>query len=60
MTKEEKLEKVTKNFSSLSDEKQNYILGILQALTFAHDVTSKETTFLEISSAYAGEKIKHD
>ena len=56
MTKEEKLEKATKDFSSLSDEKQDYILGILQALTFAHDVTTKETTFLETSPACADEK----
>ena len=37
MTKEEKLEKVTEGFSLLPDEKQEYILGILQALVFAHN-----------------------
>jgi hypothetical protein len=37
MTKEEKLDKVCKEFSSLSEDKQEYILGILQALVFARD-----------------------
>jgi hypothetical protein len=36
MTKEEKLNKVCSDFTSLSDEKQDYILGILQALVFAN------------------------
>ena len=36
MTKEEKLNKVVQNFSSLPEEKQNYVLGILQALVFAN------------------------
>ena len=31
MTQEEKLEKVTQDFSLLPEEKQEYILGILQA-----------------------------
>ena len=42
MTKEEKLDKIAKDFSLLSDEKQDYILGVLQALVFAHDMTSGE------------------
>jgi hypothetical protein len=37
MTKEEKLEKMSKDFCSLSEEKQEYILGMLQALTYAKD-----------------------
>jgi hypothetical protein len=37
MTKEEKLDKVCKDFSTLDGEKQDYVLGILQALVFAHD-----------------------
>jgi hypothetical protein len=37
MTKEEKLEKIYRDFSSLSEEKQEYILGMLQALTYAKD-----------------------
>jgi hypothetical protein len=35
MIQEEKFEKVCKNFSLLSEEQQDYILGILQALVFA-------------------------
>jgi hypothetical protein len=35
MTKEEKLDKICNDFSSLNEEKQDYILGILQALVFA-------------------------
>jgi hypothetical protein len=37
MTKKEKLNKVCKDFSSLTEEKQEYVLGILQALVFAKD-----------------------
>jgi hypothetical protein len=37
MTNEEKVDKMIKDFSSLNEEKQDYILGILQALTFAKD-----------------------
>jgi hypothetical protein len=37
MTQEEKLGKVCKDFSSLSGDKQDYILGILRALVFAKD-----------------------
>ena len=43
MTKEEKLDKVTKNFSLLPEEKQGYILGVLQALAYAHDVEGEQT-----------------
>jgi hypothetical protein len=35
MTQEEKLDKVCKDFASLSGDKQDYILGILRALVFA-------------------------
>ena len=35
MNKDEKLEKVSKDFSLLSEEQQDYILGIIQALVFA-------------------------
>jgi hypothetical protein len=35
MPKEEKLDKMCKDFTSLSEDKQDYILGILQALVFA-------------------------
>ncbi|WP_157784200.1 hypothetical protein [Treponema primitia] len=40
MTKEEKLDKVCNAFSALSEEKQEYIIGILQALVFAANETS--------------------
>ena len=43
VTKEEKLDKITKDFSLLSEEKKDTILGILQALVFAQDITKKET-----------------
>jgi len=35
VTKDEKLSKVVQDFSMLPEEKQNYVLGILQALVFA-------------------------
>ncbi|GHU19272.1 hypothetical protein FACS1894163_11990 [Spirochaetia bacterium] len=35
MTKKEKLDKVSNDFSSLCEEQQDYVLGILQALVFA-------------------------
>ncbi|MDR1203496.1 MAG: hypothetical protein LBL58_17960 [Tannerellaceae bacterium] len=37
MLQQEKLDKVCKDFSSLNEEKQDYILGILQALVFANN-----------------------
>jgi len=43
MTTEEKLDKVTKGFSLLPPEKQDYILGILQALVFAHDTANEQS-----------------
>ena len=36
MIHEEKLKKVCNDFSLLSEEQQDYILGILQALVFAN------------------------
>jgi len=35
MTKDEKLSKVVRDFSVLPEEKQDYVLGIVQALAFA-------------------------
>jgi len=35
MIQEEKLEKMSKGFSKLNEEQQDYILGIMQALVFA-------------------------
>jgi hypothetical protein len=37
MTKEEKIDKISKDFSALPEDKQDYILGILQALVFANN-----------------------
>ena len=47
VTKEEKLDKVTRDFSILPEEKQDYILGILQALAFAHDMSNEEPISLD-------------
>ena len=41
MTKEEKLDKITKDFSLLPEEKQDYILGVLQALVYANDMENE-------------------
>jgi hypothetical protein len=37
MTPEEKLDKMCRDFSALGGDKQDYVLGILQALVFAKD-----------------------
>jgi len=36
MIQEEKLEKIRTDFSKLSGEQQDYIIGIMQALVFAN------------------------
>ncbi|MCL2442100.1 MAG: hypothetical protein FWD13_01375 [Treponema sp.] len=41
MNQEEKLKKACDDFSLLSEEQQDYILGILQALVFAKSTYSK-------------------
>jgi len=41
MNQDEKLEKVCKNFSILSEEQKDYILGILQALVFAKNTNNQ-------------------
>ena len=46
MTKEEKLDKLTKDFSLLPEEKQDYILGVLQALAFAHETAEQNETVI--------------
>jgi hypothetical protein len=38
MTKEERLEKTSADFSSLTGQEQDYVLGIMQALFFAKQV----------------------
>jgi len=40
MNKDEKLDKVSKDFSLLSEEQQDYILGIINALVFAKNTCS--------------------
>jgi hypothetical protein len=37
MTQKKKLDKICNDFSLLPEDKQDYILGILQALVFASD-----------------------
>jgi hypothetical protein len=46
VTKEEKLDKVIHDFSLLPEEKQDYILGVLQALVFAHDTANGEIVLI--------------
>jgi len=48
MNKDEKLEKICKDFSILNEEQQDYILGIMQALVFAK-TTNNQTTCNQIS-----------
>jgi len=43
MIQEEKFEKVCKNFSLLSEEQQDYIMGIMQALVFAKSAYNTPT-----------------
>ena len=40
---EERLKKVCDDFSSLNEEQQNYILGIMQALVFAKNSNQTES-----------------
>ncbi|MCL2194183.1 MAG: hypothetical protein FWB78_12415 [Treponema sp.] len=44
MTKDEKLSKVVRDFSILPEEKQDLVLGILQALVFAVDGRTENAT----------------
>ena len=44
LTGTEKLEKMCKEFPLLTEEKQDYILGILQALVFASNTPPSEQT----------------
>jgi hypothetical protein len=57
MTKEEKLEKVTRDFSVLQEEKQDYILGILQALVFAHEAANEQTETVPLDSEKKSEPV---
>jgi len=48
MTNDEIIKKLCNDFSLLSDDQQNYILGILQALVFANSSINKsESTVSE-------------
>jgi len=44
MVQEEKLKKVCDGFSSLNEDQQDYILGILQALIFAKSSNKQNET----------------
>jgi hypothetical protein len=48
VTKEEKLDRVTRDFSVLPEEKQDYILGVLQALAFAYETANGEVVPLDL------------
>ena len=43
MVQEEKLEKIRTDFSKLSGEQQDYIIGIMQALVFANSTQDAKT-----------------
>jgi hypothetical protein len=51
MTTEEKLNEVCDNFSSLPEDKQDYILGILQALVFANTTSGTGTETIQAETA---------
>jgi hypothetical protein len=53
VTQDEKLNKVIRDFSTLTEEKQDYVLGILQALVFASD-EEKRSVCTEISNEDVG------
>jgi hypothetical protein len=57
MTKEEKLLKVANGFSLLPEEKQDYILGVLQALAYAHDTANGQTEIVPFDSEQNPEPI---
>ena len=44
MTQDEKLKKVCDDFLKLSEDKQDYILGILQALVYAGTTSENSET----------------
>jgi hypothetical protein len=53
MIQEERLKKVCRDFSSLNEEQQDYILGILQALVFAKNANDSDSdTALHDSSKH--------
>jgi hypothetical protein len=54
MIHDEKLKKVCNDFSLLSDEQQDYILGILQALVFANNTGARSDSEKAGSVSAAG------
>ena len=50
MNKDEKLEKICKDFSMLNEEQQDYILGIMQALAFANSANSQDKSENQLQS----------
>ena len=42
LTEKEKLQRIRKAFVLLSEDKQDYVLGIMQALVFAHSTENKD------------------
>jgi hypothetical protein len=57
MTKEDKLDKVTKDFSLLPEEKQDYILGVIQALAFAHETADEQAETVTYDSGQSAEPV---
>ena len=50
MTKKEKLDIITKDFSLLPEDKQDHILGVLQALVYAHDMANEGAKTVPLDS----------
>lgn len=59
MTKEEKLDKLIHDFFLLSEEKQDHILGVLQALAFAHDIATEQIEMVPFDSEQITESGKY-
>jgi len=57
MTKEDKLDKVIERFSLLPEEKQDHILGVLQALTFAHEMANEQAEIVTFDSEQNTESV---
>ena len=56
MIQDEKLEKVCNDFSKLSEEQKDYILGILQALVFAKSSYNNQSESEKPRSAQQADK----
>ena len=42
LTEKEKLRRICEAFPLLSEDKQDYVLGVMQALAFAHSTAKKD------------------